>query len=222
MTGMVDAVCVVHTERDSGVRRVPRTAIDKRPVDGRVAVGRLGLGGDYVCDTEFHGGAFQAVYAYQRDEAQRWSDELGRPLAPGWFGENLHISGMLVTDAVIGERWHITGAEASDVLELEVTAPRVPCGTFGIWAAEKGWVKRFTERTDVGAYLRVNRTGTIAAGDSVTRVHVPDHGVTVREVFAGTDPERLRRLLAEHTDLAPNVAARVQRFVEQAEAQVHS
>lgn len=222
MTGTVDAVCVVHTERDSGVRRVPRTAIDKRPVGGRVPVGRLGLGGDYVCDTEFHGGVYQAVYAYQSAEARRWATELDRELAPGWFGENLHISNLAVTDAVIGERWHITGAEASDVLELEVTAPRVPCGTFGVWAQEKGWVKRFTERADVGAYLRVTRTGTIAAGDSVTRIHVPDHGVTVREVFTGTDPDRLRRLLDEQNDLAPTVVERVRKHLDRAEIEVSS
>ena len=222
MTGIVDAVCVVHAERDSGVKRVTRTAIDKRSVDGRVPLGRLGLGGDYVCDTEFHGGAYQAVYAYDHAEAQRWSTELGRPLHPGWFGENLRLSGIAVTDAVIGERWHVTGADSSDVVELEVTGPRVPCGTFGLWSGEKGWVKRFTQRADVGAYLRVNRTGTLAAGDTVTRVHVPDHGVTVRQVFTGADPEHLRQLLNGHHDLAPNVLERISTFVERAETQVHS
>ncbi|MGC0362424.1 MOSC domain-containing protein YiiM [Rhodococcus sp. 27YEA15] len=214
MTGAVVAVCVVRDERDSGVKRVSRTAIDKRAVPGRVAVGRLGLGGDYVCDTEFHGGQYQAVYAYQLDEAQRWATELGRELHPGWFGENLLLSAMSVTDAVVGERWHITGPDSGDVLELEVTGPRTPCGTFGVWSGEKRWVKRFTERADVGAYLRVNRTGTIGAGDTVTRVHVPAHGVTVRDVFTATDPQRLRRLLAGHSDLAPSVVDHVTARIE--------
>lgn len=222
MTGVVDAVCVVHAERDSGVRRVPRTAIDKRAVDGRIPLGRLGLGGDHVCDTEFHGGAFQAVYAYQHDEAQRWSTELGRPLAPGWFGENLRISGIEVSDAVVGERWQIGGASSPDVVELEVTGPRVPCGTFGVWSGEKSWVKRFTERADIGAYLRVNRTGAIAAGDIVTRVHVPDHGVTVREVFSGAAPDHLRRLLRDQHDLAPTVREKIAKHIERAENQVNS
>lgn len=222
MTATVDAVCVVHAERDSGVKRVTRTAIDKRPVDGRIPVGRLGLGGDHVCDTEFHGGPYQAVYAYSSEEAKRWSTELGRPLGPGWFGENLHISGLDVTDAVIGERWQISGPDSSDVLELEVTGPRVPCGTFGLWSGEKGFVKRFTEQSDVGAYLRVNRTGTIAAGDTVTRVHVPSHGATVRDAFTGAHPDRLRRLLRDHQDLAPNVHERIVKHIERAETQVHS
>ena len=75
---------------------------------------------------------------------------------------------MLVTDAVIGERWHITGAEASDVLELEVTAPRVPCGTFGnLGRGKRAGSKDSPSGPTSAAYLRVNRTGTIAAGDSV-------------------------------------------------------
>ena len=65
--GEVLAVCVLHTERDSGTRRVTRTAIDKRPVDGPVRVTTTGLVGDRVCDTAYHGGTFKAVYVYQED-----------------------------------------------------------------------------------------------------------------------------------------------------------
>ncbi|AHK28588.1 MOSC domain-containing protein [Rhodococcus opacus PD630] len=212
--GEVLAVCVLHTERDSGTRRVTRTAIDKRPVDGPVRVTTAGLVGDHVCDTEYHGGPFKAVYAYQEDEAQRWASELGRELPAGWFGENLRLDGIAATDAVIGERWRI------GTTELEVTSPRTPCGTFGVWAAEPRWVKRFSERADTGAYLRVVTEGSVTAGDTVQRIHVPGHGVTVRDLFTGRDPERFVALLEQQENLSPTVADKARRRIAGLEVQV--
>jgi MOSC domain-containing protein YiiM len=212
--GEVLAVCVLHTERDSGTRRVTRTAIDKRPVDGPVRVTTTGLVGDRVCDTEYHGGPFKAVYAYQEDEAERWASELGRELPPGWFGENLRLDGIAATDAVIGERWRI------GTTELEVTSPRTPCGTFGVWAAEPRWVKRFSERGDTGAYLRVVTEGSVSAGDTVQRIHVPGHGVTVRDLFTGRDPERFVALLEQQENLSPTVADKARRRIAGLEVQV--
>ncbi|CAM2923686.1 MOSC domain-containing protein [Prescottella defluvii] len=214
--GRLEAVCVVFAERDAPSRRAPRTAIDKRPVTGPVRVGTGGVTGDHVCDTQFHGGRDKAVYAYSTAEAARWETELGRPLAPGWFGENLRIDGAPTTDAVIGTRWRI-----GDV-ELEITEPRVPCGTFAHWAGEPRWVKRFTERADVGAYLRVLTPGHLQAGDPVEVLAVPAHGVTVRDVFVGDDPARLTRLLAEQSDLADAAEARVRKFLNRREEQVPS
>ncbi|SDC72736.1 MOSC domain-containing protein [Rhodococcus tukisamuensis] len=216
--GRVEAVCVLFAERDSGTRRVPRTAIDKRPVAGPVGVHAAGLDGDRVCDTEHHGGAFKAVYAYQEDEARRWAAELGRDLPAGWFGENLRVSGLPTSDAVIGERWRL--GDRDDAPELEVTGPRTPCGTFGVWAAEPGWVKRFAERADTGAYLRVVRGGRVVAGDAIERVHVPAHGVTVRDLFTGRDPERLALLLAQQPDLSPSVEDKARRRITGLKVQV--
>ncbi|MGW0043695.1 MOSC domain-containing protein [Rhodococcus sp. NPDC003348] len=215
MTAGVTAVCVVHAERDSGTRRVPRTAIDKRAVTGQVAVGVHGLTGDHVCDTEHHGGVFKAVYAYQEDEARRWADELGRDLPAGWFGENLRVHGVETSDAVIGARWRI-GA----TLELEVTGPRTPCGTFGVWSGEPGWVKRFAQRGDTGAYLKVTRPGPVSAGDPITVVHLPDHGVTVRDLFTGRNPAGLAELLARQPDLSPSVEDKARRRIAGLKVQV--
>ena len=213
--GRVDAVCVVHAIRDSGTRRVPVTAIDKRPVAGPVHVHTVGLAGDRQCDTEHHGGRYKAVYVYGEDEAQRWASELGRDLPSGWFGENLRLSGIRTTDAVVGERWRVgTGG-----LMLEVTEPRTPCGTFGIWATEPGWVKRFTARGDTGAYLKVVSEGPVAAGDTIEVVSVPGHGVTVREVFTGRDPDRLALLLAEQEDLPPTVIEKASRRIAEHQVQ---
>jgi MOSC domain-containing protein YiiM len=207
--GRVLAVCVVHAELEvsSTVSRVGRTAIDKRPVTARIRAHRLGLDGDHVCDTTNHGGVHQAVYAYAEEDAGRWAAELGRPLPAGWFGENLRLSGLPVSDAVIGERWSV-----GDTL-LEVTAPRVPCATFQHHSGEQHWVKRFTQRSDTGAYFRVLTEGTIGAGDTVRVEHVPEHGVTVRDLFTGTDPARLDLLLAAEPTVSDDVRIQVARHL---------
>lgn len=111
-------------------------------------VRELGVDGDHVCDRKHHGGEDQAVYAYAEHEARRWSAELGRALPPGWFGENLRVSGIETTDAVIGERWSVgTGG-----LVLEATIPRVPCVTFERWSEQEHWTRRFARQGDVGVY----------------------------------------------------------------------
>jgi MOSC domain-containing protein YiiM len=205
--GRVLAVCVVHADLECRpkVSKVGRTAIDKRPVPGRVAVHTLGVEGDHVCDPVNHGGVHQAVYAYAEEDALRWGEQLGRSLGAGWFGENLRITGLPVSDAVIGERWRI-----GDVV-LEVSAPRVPCATFQHWTGEPQWVKRFTQQSDTGAYLRVLSEGTVSAGDEVRIVHVPEHGVTVRELFTGRDPDRLALLLAAEPTVSDDVRMQVAR-----------
>jgi MOSC domain-containing protein YiiM len=64
--------------------------------------------------------------------------------------------------------------------------PRSPCQTFARWVGgehEKGWVKRFAAERRLGPYLKVLKTGTIAAGDAVTVLSTPEHAPTVAEVF---------------------------------------
>ncbi|WP_091069578.1 MOSC domain-containing protein [Micromonospora humi] len=176
------------------------TGIDKQPVDGSVAVtapgpkgaGEVGLAGDRVYDVAHHGGTDQAVYAYAREDLDRWQAELGRPLGNGSFGENLTTAGLDVTGALVGERWRI-GAD----LVLEVSCARIPCGTFQGWLGEQGWIKRFTAAAVPGAYLRVISPGSVAAGDPVEVVHRPEHDVTVALLFRAvtSEPELLPRVV---------------------------
>jgi len=175
----VTAVCIVHDlRRDSGYFGV--TAIDKRPQTGKVKVTKYGLRGDVQADRKHHGGVDKALYAYSQTDADYWSQQLGRELPAGWFGENLRIEGLDVNAARVGEVWRI-----GDTVTVEVTMPRTPCQTFARWvggADEKGWVKRFSDERRLGPYLRVTKTGTIAAGDPVTIVSVPD-APTIIEVY---------------------------------------
>jgi MOSC domain-containing protein YiiM len=182
-------------------KEVKLTGIDKQPVDGPVMVtparakglGMVGLAGDRVYDVRNHGGPDQAVYAYAREDLDSWAEELNRPLRHGVFGENLTTQGIDVNAALIGERWRV-GPE----LILEVSCPRIPCGTFQGWLAEAGWIKQFVLAARPGPYLRVIEPGEIRAGDQIEVVHRPDHDVTIAVCFRAltTRPDLLPRLLA--------------------------
>jgi MOSC domain-containing protein YiiM len=158
------------------------TGIDKRPVDGPVAIEPLGLVGDSVLDIDNHGGLHQAVYAYAREDQEWWIDQLGDelsgPIQPGGFGENLTTTGIAVNDARVGERWAI-----ADVV-LEVVSPRIPCSTFAGFVALPQWVKRFALAERPGAYLRVSTPGSVTAGDTVEVSPGPADQPTIREMFA--------------------------------------
>jgi MOSC domain-containing protein YiiM len=184
MTSRLGSVNVVHALIPDVLGSEDRTAIDKRPVEGRVAVtvpgdAEVGLAGDQIYDRKHHGGPDQAIYAYAAEDRAWWAAELGREIAAGAFGENLTTEGLDVTGAVIGERWEI----GDDGVLLEVTAPRIPCRTFQGWMSESQWVKRFTVHGAPGAYLRILSPGTVGAGDPIDVVARPEHGVTIGDVF---------------------------------------
>lgn len=152
------------------------SAIGKAPVEGPVRVAGINLEGDDQADRRVHGGPDKAVYAYAREDAAFWEDELGRPLGPGAFGENLTTEGVDVSGAVVGERWRI------GTVELEVCQPRLPCNKLALRMGEPLMVKRFAQASRPGAYLRIVTEGSLSAGDAVELLSRPAHGITVREV----------------------------------------
>ncbi|HEY5143441.1 MAG TPA: MOSC domain-containing protein [Solirubrobacteraceae bacterium] len=148
------------------------TAIWKDPVEGRVPLRGVNLRGDDQADRTVHGGPDKAVYAYGAQDTDWWEDELGTPLGPGAFGENLTVRGIPVSEAVIGERWAVGSAL------LEVAQPRLPCFKLGLRMNDPRFLKRFAQAGRPGAYLRVIEEGDIGAGDTIEVVSRPEHGVT--------------------------------------------
>src|SRR5512141_2639668 len=104
--------------------RLDQTGIFKLPVQAPVRVTRLGLERDVIVSKRHHGGPDQAVYVYGGADYEWWSKELGQNLEPGTFGENLTISDLESARFQIGDYLHI------EQVTLQVTAPRIPCGTF--------------------------------------------------------------------------------------------
>jgi MOSC domain-containing protein YiiM len=189
--------------------REARTAIGKVPLSGPGRATSLGLVGDAVGSPDVHGGTDMAVYAYAREDLDRWASVLGVDLPDGWFGENLTTYGIDVNEALVGEQWRIGGAL------FEVAKVRIPCNTFQVRIAEaggpeRGWVRRFTEDARPGPYLRVLEEGDVAAGDAIEVVHRPGHGITVSHMFrALTTEQRLLPDLAAVDGLAASVRSKV-------------
>jgi len=172
-----------------------KTGIYKAAVEGPVAVTRLGLAGDTVCDAKHHGGPDQAVYVYGAPDYAWWSHELGVELAPGIFGENLTVDGLESARAAIGDRLTI------GTVVLEVTAPRIPCGTLARRMGDPGFVKRYRDAGRPGLYCRVLREGSLQAGDAVGYACAPAGAVPVLDLFRDyyvvePDEATVRRFLA--------------------------
>lgn len=198
MTGRVDSVNVAVVRTDDWTKvKSGRSGIDKRPVDGPVHLGRSGVDGDTICDVKHHGGPDQAVYVYSRTDLDFWSEELGRTVGPGGVGENLTLSGVDCSGAVVGERWQVGAAV------LVVRGPRIPCQVFSGFLDVPDLVKRFVAAGRPGAYLAVADAADVRAGDPVTVLERPRHGVTVADVMAAMtgDRERLDRVVRAREDL---------------------
>lgn len=184
--------------------KLKRSAIDKRPVTGPVHVHALGVGDDEIADQVNHAGPDQAVYAYAMEDLDTWSDQLGRQLLPGQFGENLTTRGIDVNQAHAGDRWRVGGAL------LEIAGVRIPCSVFQGFLDERQWVRRFTAAALPGPYFRVLEQGDVTAGDSIEVVEQRDHEITVEFLFHAltTQRELVPRLSAEPR-IAPFVARRL-------------
>ncbi len=163
-----------------------RTGIDKRSVSGPVMLAGDAVEGDVVADRKNHGGYDQAVYAYSREDAEWWENDLGIPLSCGKFGENLTTQGLNLRDSVIGERWNIGSAT------LEVAQPRTPCRVFAGFWDRPNLIKEFTDAGRAGAYLRIINEGQVRPGDAIAVVDRPKHGITVAELFNARGEDRFR------------------------------
>lgn len=180
----VNVTAVVHEDEWTG--SVGRTGIDKRPVVGRVRLAENAVAGDVISDTKLHGGYDGAVYAYAREDAEWWEEELAISINSGRFGENLTTHGVDVTYAVIGEQWKIGSAV------LEVSKPRIPCRVFAGFWDRQNLIKEFTHAARPGTYLRIIEEGDIGQGDEIVILQKPSHGITVADLFAAKSGERSR------------------------------
>ena len=205
-TFTIRAVCVVD-QLITVPGRVGVSAIDKRPVEGPVAVRALGLHGDIQADREHHGGPWKAVYLLSDSDVEQWEPEFGGPIPIGFFGENLRVTGIDTSQLQIGTELEV----GSGGLRLQITTPRIPCQTFAHRTGRPKWVRRFTEGGRPGAYARVLAAGPVQAGEEIRVVAVPAHGVTIGRVLAGVDDDEARRLLAEFdlADLSPSLVRKL-------------
>jgi MOSC domain-containing protein YiiM len=172
------------------------TGIYKEPVTGVVEIGHEGVAGDSVCDARYHGGRDQAVYVYGSSDYDWWAARLGHALEPGTFGENLTISGVESARINVGDRLRV-----GPVVCLEVTAPRIPCGTLSGKMGDPSFARSFREAGRPGFYCRVLAAGPVEVGDRVSLEPADGETVSILEVFEDyytdhSDEAALRRILA--------------------------
>jgi MOSC domain-containing protein YiiM len=170
------------------------TSIGKRQATGPVAVRLLGLEGDEQADLSVHGGPSKAVYAYPAEHHAFWQTVRAQakiagwaePPAPGLFGENLTLQGLLENKAWIGDLLRFPNCA------LAVSEPRFPCFKFNGAMGFKHASKLMTQSGFCGFYLGVREPGTIAAGDVFELVPGP-RDVCISELFRARSGGRAAR-----------------------------
>jgi MOSC domain-containing protein YiiM len=160
------------------------TAIGKQSVSGPVEVRPLGLAGDEQADLSVHGGLSKAVYAYPSEHFPFWQTVRAQakaslwdePLAPGFMGENLTLSGLLENQVWIGDVLRFPDCD------LAVSEPRFPCFKFNAAMGFNQASKLMAANAWCGFYLAVLKPGHLAAGESFELIPGPRE-VGIPELF---------------------------------------
>jgi MOSC domain-containing protein YiiM len=186
---------------------IETTGIYKLPVQVPVEIKSAGIEQDAICDRKNHGGPDQAIYLYGGADYAWWAKELGKEIPPGTFGENLTVSELESAQFNVGDMLHIC-----DVI-LQVTAPRIPCGTFAARMDDPQWVKRFRHAERPGLYCRVIEEGVVKAGDTVSVEGYSGKTISILEMFRDFyDTDKSEETLHRHLN-AP-IAIRARRDLE--------
>ena len=148
------------------------SAIEKKSISNLVSpapieITRLGVVGDEQADPSVHGGIEKAIYVYPMEHYAFWNELLSREtkksvdLPLGALGENFTIEGLLENEIFVGDQMRI------GTLEFTVVKLREPCFKFNAKMKYKGAAKAMLQSGFSGWYLRVNQTGTLAAGAAI-------------------------------------------------------
>jgi MOSC domain-containing protein YiiM len=180
------------------------SAIDKRPVVGRVRLHTFGLEGDEQADRRVHGGENKALHCYAWHHYDHWRRDLPHcmPLnAPGAFGENLNIEGLDEQSVCIGDRWSVGTAV------VVVSQGRQPCFKLNLRFGVADMAARVQNTLRAGWYLRVEQPGEIQAGDTLVLLERPHASFSVAHLLTlirdrTTDSGQLERVL--HLPLPPS------------------
>ena len=173
----IESINIAQKEKINYAGKLIETGIFKMPISNRVSVTKLGIEGDNIVDMSVHGGVDQAIYLYGLADYEWWSNELGKTIPPGTFGENLTVSEFGTETLVIGDRLSI-----NNVL-LEISAPRTPCFKLAARMGNPEFLKSFVKAVKPGAYARVINEGKICIGDEVDLIKTNYDYSSINDVF---------------------------------------
>jgi MOSC domain-containing protein YiiM len=184
MSGQVLSVNVSLAREIDVDGRGVMSGIGKRSVEGPVAVRMLGLEGDEQADLSVHGGLSKAVYAYPSEHYAFWQTVRAQarvsaweaPLPSGFLGENLTLSGLLESQAWVGDVLRFADCD------LAISEPRFPCFKLNAVMGFNQAVKLMSKNGWCGFYLAVRKPGTLRAGERFTLVPGPRE-VGIAELF---------------------------------------
>jgi len=181
------------------------TGIYKLPVQEPVEIKSLGIPTDAICDTKNHGGLDQAIYIYGKSDYDWWSNELGKKLEPGTFGDNLTINELESARFNIGDRLHVGS------VILEVSAPRIPCSTLARRMDDKQFIKKFKHAERPGLYCRVIQEGFVQAGDEVKVESYKSETISILQMFRHYyDNHKSEEMLRNHLRAPIAIRARME------------
>lgn len=192
------------------------SAIDKRAVEGRHAVGALGIAGDEQADLSVHGGPDKAIHHYPRDHYDWWAETIGDHALlqdAGAFGENISTSGLTESSACIGDRYRLGSAL------VEISQGRQPCWKLGHRFGIATLPATVVSSRRGGWYYRVIEDGAVGAGDALELMERPLPDWSVERVFhlliggAGKREPAALRALAAMDLLAANWRARAEKLL---------
>ncbi len=179
------------------------SSIAKRPVPGgtKLWLSTGNLAGDAQADLSVHGGPDKAVYAYPSEHLSAWSAELGEPLGPAAFGENLSTRGVVEADVGIGDVWKWDDAV------LQVSQPRWPCFKLAVHRDRRDVQQRMRSSGRTGWYLRVVQPGEVTVGSTIEILQRDGAGLTVADAHLAMSDRHLdnrarTEALAAHDALA--------------------
>ena len=193
------------------------SAIAKRPVEGVVRIGWLGLEGDAVADPVHHGGWDKAIHLYPQDHYAWWRGRKpDHPLlgAPGAFGENIASWGMTEEEICLGDRFSLGSAL------VEVSHGRQPCWKLDHRFGARDVMAAIVKTARSGLYFRVLREGEAEANSRMELLDRPLPDWPIARVFRlliggrhKAEPDAVRAL-AEMPVLAEAWRDRARKLVE--------
>ena len=158
----------LHPDYKSVASAIRKTTVSDLSNPTLIEITQLGVQGDEQADLSVHGGLEKAIYVYPFEHYSFWNNLLTREtkksvnLQAGAIGENFTIEGLLETEVFIGDKLLI------GELEFSVVKLREPCFKFNAAMGYKGSVKAMLQSGFSGWYLRVNKSGLLAAGSEIT------------------------------------------------------
>lgn len=159
-----------HPDYKSVASAIRKKSISNSENPLSVEIHPLGVKGDEQANLSVHGGIEKAIYVYPAEHYNFWNALLTREtkkstvLQYGAIGENFTIEGLLETEVFVGDKLLIGN------LEFVVVKLREPCFKFNAALGYKGAVKAMLQSGFCGWYLRVLKTGTLAAGAQITLI----------------------------------------------------